>query len=172
MERRRAIRRFARHFGDLKTYIKSTAYQLEWRSVLYDSDDLVQEASMVLWRVIENYPAAKGTELVKLFKTSFSRHLASVYRRKRIKNDQRNKVTFENLEMGHGSGSDPLTAELNRTRRKIMERTILPWDFFRVRLSKLSERLDRERWRRLVEVPSRINDEYLRRKEASLREIL
>jgi DNA-directed RNA polymerase specialized sigma24 family protein len=157
--------------GKLKRYINSTAYDLEWRSVLYDADDLIQEACMVLWRVIESYPAAKGIELVKLFKTSFSRHLASVYRRKRVKLERRNKLQLETLET-RAAGHDPLSRELERVRFQVMKRSVLPWDFFKIRLEGLSQRLGRERWKRLVDVPSRINDEYLRRKEESLRENL
>jgi len=114
---------------------------------------------MVLWRLIEYYPDLKGIELVKCFRHVFRNHLINTYRKKLVKAERR-AIPF-----------DPLACEADQTRKGIVNR-ILPWDFFRIRLSGLSARLDREKYKRLIDVPSRINDEYLRRKEAELRDFL
>jgi DNA-directed RNA polymerase specialized sigma24 family protein len=159
LERRRAVHRFVRHFGKLDQYIQRNVRRYNRGSLLYAVDDLVQDAAMVLWKLIETYPKLKGVELVKMFKTCFTRYLINVHRHKRVK-AERKAVPY-----------DPLAAEADQIRQGISGR-ILPWDFFRVRLSGLSARLDRDKYKRLVEVPSRINDEYLRRKEVELRNFL
>lgn len=143
--------------------IRKRAKRLVRRSVMYGYEDLVQECSMVLWRVITKYPAAKGVDLLKLFNRSLKNHFVSIFRQDR---------EWLKLEDRTERQVNPLEAELGGTRRGILNRHVLPWDFFRCRLALIATKLDKEKYIRLCEIPSRINDRFLRRKEAALKEIV
>jgi len=143
--------------------IKSVAQRHAWRSVLYDSEDLCQEASIILWRVLEEYPSARGIDLIRLFRKSLRRRIKDIFRMKLIKAERR--VARLEAMLGPASQEQDGPASFAGS-------PLLPLDFFRAKLSALTGRLGRERCKRLVEVSSRINDQYLKKKEDLLREYL
>lgn len=151
---------FEGQLAKLARYINATARHLEWRSTLYDVDDLSQEAAIVLWRVLTEYPSASKDETVKLFKTSLVHKLASIFRKKRFKLELRQKRLEES-----GESTDDFDTGWHSGE-------VLPWDFFKRRLEAIAQRLDKERYVRLLFVSSRINDKYLKLKEDALKEIL
>jgi DNA-directed RNA polymerase specialized sigma24 family protein len=153
---------FQRQLDEMSRFIRRRAKCLVRRSVLFGYDDLMQECSMVLWRVLESYPDARGVELLKLFNRSMKNHFASLFRpdREWLKLDDKTDQF------------DPLASELNQVRLGIMKRHILPWDFFRYRLALIATKLDKEKYLRLCEIRGRANNVSLRKKEEELKEIL
>jgi DNA-directed RNA polymerase specialized sigma24 family protein len=155
-------RKFQDQLDEMSRFIKRRAKKLVERSVLFGYDDLIQECSMVLWRVLEKYPDARGVDLLKLFNRSMKNHFASLFRpdREWLKLDDKTDQF------------DPLASELNQVRLGILKRHVLPWDFFRYRLALIATKLDKEKYIRLCEIPKRANNISLRRKEEELREIV
>jgi DNA-directed RNA polymerase specialized sigma24 family protein len=143
----------------MRDYIRTRASRLVGRSVLFGLDDLVQESTIVLWKVLREYPEASTEELVKLFKMSLTHRYASMFRMKRVKIEKR----MHSL--------DSIKDEPEKLFR-VTSKEVLPWDFFRHRLAQIATRLDKESYAKICYAPSRINDLYLRRKEDALKEII
>lgn len=108
---------------DLRPYIEKVARNCQNRSNLYGTEDLVQEATIVLWRCMEEYPSATETELIRLFKRSLTNRLASLFRRRYIREEASWK-SLDDLGMRKEANVD-ICRDLMRGKV-----SITPWKFY------------------------------------------
>lgn len=148
----------------LKGYIRLMAKRHKWRSVLLSIEDIVQEATIVLWRVLVLYRDKGEEELVKLFMTSFRRHLWHIYKKEGIKNEQR----VESLHAREGAclGRDELVIRLRDGGKDV---ALLPWDFYKLKLRELARKIGRKNLHDFIHKGRKMNTAYFeKRKEEVL----
>ena len=156
-------KRLLRHLKKLRPYIETISYNVSrksWRrSILFSKEDLVQEACIVLWKVLEDHPEARGIHVVKLFKRYFTNRLASILRSKKVREDRiksLDEIQENRVEIHFDLKS------------KIGNQSVLPWDFYRYQLKRLEDRIGKENLRHMIHSDSRKMDSQcfeLRREE-------
>ena len=142
---------------ELDQYIASVANRTGKKSILFGIEDITQECMVVLWRVLMKYPEARGLDLLKLYRRSLIRHLASLFRLEHVRRSY-GTVQFSRLEThphrnGKGEDSsggswvyDGVTGEGVYSR----EYSVLPWDFYKVELKRIESRIGRKRLQTLL----------------------
>lgn len=145
-----------------------------WRSVLLSLEDVVQEGTVVLWKILVKYRKAKPEELVKIFMVSFRRHLVAICKKEGIKND-RYVTSLEALAAAYDArsveahGFSPESFIRLRDGGKGEHITMLPWDYYAMRLKELSKRIGRKNVEALVHEGRKATKSYEFRKEEVLR---
>lgn len=124
---------------NLRGYILSISKKVCRRSLMMGVEDVAQEGTIVLWRIIKNKPGITGDDLVKLFKTSFRNRLASLFRVGHVKAEQKSV----SLDAYGKTGEEDTNAEDELDVRIVLTsvRNVLPWDFYKVSLQRLGRRV-------------------------------
>jgi len=152
-------KRYLEHMDLLNSYIRSIASRCRRQSILLGKEDLIQEASFVLWRVVKRYPKAHGEEIVKLFKVSFRRHLADLFG---AKNRIDKMESLDNI-------GESIEVHVN-----LSSSGLLPWDYYRYHIRCLEMALGRKEVRDMIDNVSlrKARDvSFRKRKEAILRKL-
>src|SRR3990167_11105385 len=157
----------------LKGYIRLMAKRHKWRSVLLSVEDIVQEATIVLWKVLVLYKDKDEEELVKIFMASFRRHLWHIYRKESIKNEQKcqslHNFVGNKFEADPASYSEQSGELLVRLRNGGKEVSLLPWDFYKHKLRELARKIGRNNLRDFIYKGRKMNTAYFeQRKEEVL----
>lgn len=164
----------------LKGYIRLMANRHKWRSVLLSVEDVVQEGTVVLWKILVKYRKATPEELTKLFMVSFRRHLVAICKKEGIKND-RYVTSLQALESAYNEKSEATSGfptygrgELAGIRLRDGGKphgvTLLPWDFYAMKLRELSRRIGKKTVHSFIHEGRRANTiHFERRKEEVLK---
>ena len=110
----------------LRAYIGSVVRRVGWKTKLYGEEDIAQEATIVLWRYIKEYPDKDGIELIKIFKKSLTRQLASLFRTNHIKKMDR---------------MVSLDVEVHDDEYVIAPGSLVPWNWYDKRLHELGQKI-------------------------------
>jgi hypothetical protein len=146
-----ARRKLEESLNDLNGYISSVARRTGTRSILFGIEDIVQECMVVLWRVIVKYPEARGIELLKLFKRSLTRHLASIFRLEHVRRSYGTQsLSSSHSETDSTGGGGDWVYDVSGEGVYSRDYSILPWDFYRVELKRIEARLGRKRLKILM----------------------
>ena len=152
----------------LRGYILSVSRKVCRRSLMMGIEDVAQEGTIVLWRIIKNRPNITGDDLIRLFKTSFRNRLASLFRVGHVKAE---KVSVS-LDAYGKTGEEDVNAEDELDVRIVLTsvRNVLPWDFYKVSLKRLGRQVGFKVLRALIDRERRGMKEadFQRRKEELL----
>lgn len=133
-------RRLEQEFLALRGYIYGIASKIGYKDViLLSQEDLVQEALMVLWRVLDKYPQAEGVSILKLFKVSFTRRLASLYRVERHKHKMSSLEDYIEKDRENNEGNLEYRIDLRFSLAG--PKCVTPWDFYRYHLKRIEKKI-------------------------------
>lgn len=160
----------------LKGYLVLTGKRNGWRSIVYGIEDIIQEASIVLWKVLLKYPKATPEEITKIFMVSLRRHLGHIFK----KEDMRHEKFVHSLDnlLGHASDGRGKMEDRVEIQEVILLRdggrpmAMLPWDYYEMKLRLIAKKIGKAKLRSFIHEGRKANTEFVEKRKEEVMTVI